>query len=207
MQLMADQPSGGHVFNMEGAGSDGLATPRYTAYGATKAGIGQLCRSLQSESEAAAKQGKGAGRVGVHNLSPGMVLTDLLLDGATPENKQVFNILCEHPETVAAFLVPRVRTVVARGLADQRIRYLTPARALGRFFAAPFRMGKYFDAKGTPVYPSEEERLRGQHAKRTERLARSAARRSSGLGLAYGMSIAAAYLILVADQVAKAHGG
>ena len=33
--------------------------------------------------------------VGVHTLSPGMVLTDLLLEGATLENKHIFNILCE----------------------------------------------------------------------------------------------------------------
>lgn len=33
--------------------------------------------------------------VGVHTLSPGMVLTNLLLEGATLENKQIFNILCE----------------------------------------------------------------------------------------------------------------
>ena len=36
-----------------------------------------------------------AKKVGVHTLSPGMVLTDLLLEGATLENKQIFNILCE----------------------------------------------------------------------------------------------------------------
>lgn len=41
------------------------------------------------KSEASAK------KVGVHTLSPGMVLTDLLLEGATLENKQIFNILCE----------------------------------------------------------------------------------------------------------------
>ena len=33
--------------------------------------------------------------VQVHTLSPGMVLTDLLLEGATTANKQIFNILCE----------------------------------------------------------------------------------------------------------------
>ena len=47
--------------------------------------------------------------VGVHTLSPGMVLTPLLLEGATDRNKAVFNILCEQPETVAAFLTPRIR--------------------------------------------------------------------------------------------------
>ncbi len=29
---------GGHIFNMDGAGADGQATPQYAAYGATKAG-------------------------------------------------------------------------------------------------------------------------------------------------------------------------
>ena len=33
------------------------------------------------------------------------------------QNKRVFNILCEQPETVAAYLVPRMRTVVARNSA------------------------------------------------------------------------------------------
>ena len=32
---------GGHIFNMDGAGADGQATPQYAAYGATKAGA--LC--------------------------------------------------------------------------------------------------------------------------------------------------------------------
>ena len=38
MRAMAAQPGGGHVFNMDGAGADGMATPQYAAYGATKAG-------------------------------------------------------------------------------------------------------------------------------------------------------------------------
>jgi chlorophyll(ide) b reductase len=54
--------------------------------------------------------------VGIHTLSPGMVLTDLLLEGATDVNKQIFNVLCEQPETVAAFLVPRARTVAGGSL-------------------------------------------------------------------------------------------
>lgn len=57
-----------------------------------------------SESKSAARS-----PVGIHTLSPGMVLTPLLLDGATDRNKAIFNVLCEQPETVAAFLVPRVR--------------------------------------------------------------------------------------------------
>ena len=147
-------------------------------------------------------------KIGIHNFSPGMVLTDLLLEGATLENKRAFDILCEHPETVAAFLVPRIRCTVARGLSGQYIRYLTVYRALSRFATAPFRLGRFFDGDGNPIFPSEEERLTGQrHKRKTERLARRAARRGSGLGLAYSASLAAAYFILVMDQVAKAHGG
>lgn len=38
MQLMASQKTRGHIFNMDGAGADLAPTPRYAAYGATKAG-------------------------------------------------------------------------------------------------------------------------------------------------------------------------
>ena len=47
IRVMRDQPSGGHIFNMDGAGADGNATPRFAAYGATKRGLVQLSRSLQ----------------------------------------------------------------------------------------------------------------------------------------------------------------
>jgi hypothetical protein len=48
---MKEQPAGGHVFNMDGAGADGNATPRFAAYGATKRSLqqvgpfGQSCRA------------------------------------------------------------------------------------------------------------------------------------------------------------------
>ncbi len=38
MKAMSGQPNGGHIFTMDGAGADGQATPKYAAYGATKAG-------------------------------------------------------------------------------------------------------------------------------------------------------------------------
>ena len=37
-RLMREQPTGGHIFNMDGAGANGSPTPQYAAYGATKAG-------------------------------------------------------------------------------------------------------------------------------------------------------------------------
>lgn len=48
---MKDQPAGGHVFNMDGAGADGNATPRFAAYGATKRSLQQVsCTAPQPSS-------------------------------------------------------------------------------------------------------------------------------------------------------------
>ena len=125
IRAMAESPlraeRRGHVFNMDGAGADGLPTANYAAYGATKAGIANLMASLTAECDAAELN------IGVHTLSPGMVLTPLLLEGATDKNKQVFNVLCEHPEIAAAYLVPRARSVAARSSSMAYIRVLTSA--------------------------------------------------------------------------------
>jgi len=47
IRVMRDQSAGGHIFNMDGAGADGGATPRFAAYGATKRSLAQLSKSLQ----------------------------------------------------------------------------------------------------------------------------------------------------------------
>lgn len=76
IKLMREQEAGGHIFNMDGAGADGNPTPRFAAYGATKRGLVQLGKSLQAELKML-----GIENVGIHNLSPGMVTTDLLMSG------------------------------------------------------------------------------------------------------------------------------
>ncbi len=104
---MRDQPTGGHIFLMDGAGADGNATPRFAAYGATKRSLEQLSKSLAAELKML-----NITRVGVHNLSPGMVTTELLMAGAdTPTAKFFINCLAEPAEEAAGFLVPRVRKV------------------------------------------------------------------------------------------------
>jgi len=75
--------------------TDGSATPYYAAYGATKAALPQLAKTLRAElSSSSSNAASGSGQpprqaVGVHVLSPGMMLTDLLLEGASPANLQV----------------------------------------------------------------------------------------------------------------------
>ncbi|CAI0543286.1 unnamed protein product [Linum tenue] len=149
MRVMENQPKGGHIFNMDGAGSGGSSTPLTAVYGATKCGLRQLQTSLLKESKKS--------KVGVHTASPGMVLTELLLSGSTLKNKQMFNIICELPETVARTLVPRMRVVKGSGKA---INYLTPPRILLALVTAWLRRGRWFDDQGRALYAAEADRLR-----------------------------------------------
>uniref|UniRef100_A0A7S0LRK4 Uncharacterized protein n=1 Tax=Coccolithus braarudii TaxID=221442 RepID=A0A7S0LRK4_9EUKA len=132
----------GHVFLMDGAGSRGNPTPTSAVYGATKASVPQLCQSLQRE---AALSG-----VGVHALSPGMVMTDLLLEGNRdkPRSLRIFNILADNPDTVAAWLVPRIRGAEGNG---SYIKYLTPADAIWRFVTSPWRSNRLVTVPTTGI--------------------------------------------------------
>ncbi|KAK2985307.1 hypothetical protein RJ640_024303 [Escallonia rubra] len=156
MRVMGSQDKGGHIFNMDGAGSGGSSTPLTAVYGSTKCGLRQLQSSLLKECKRS--------KVGMHTASPGMVLTDLLLSGSTIQNKQMFNIICEHPETVARTLVPRMRVVKGSGKA---INYLTPPRILLALVTAWLRRGRWFDAQGRALYAAEADRLRNWAESRT----------------------------------------
>ncbi|PPR97130.1 hypothetical protein GOBAR_AA23527 [Gossypium barbadense] len=156
MRIMKNQPKGGHIFNMDGAGSGGSSTPLTAVYGSTKCGLRQLHASLLKECKRS--------KVGVHTASPGMVLTDLLLSGSTLKNKQMFNLICELPETVARSLVPRMRVVKGAGKA---INYLTPPRILLALITAWLRQGRWFDEQGRALYAAEADRIRNWAENRT----------------------------------------
>lgn len=100
-EIMNLQNTGGSIFNLAGAGSDGSASPLYSIYGSTKAGIVQLSRSLQNEWKNT--------NVDLHVISPGMMLTDLLTENANDEVIKFVHFLCTQPELVAMHLVPTVR--------------------------------------------------------------------------------------------------
>ena len=92
---------------------------RYACYGATKRGLPQLTESLVRELDEGV-QGYAKkvtpGKVQVHNLSPGMVFTKLLLDDSTPElRKFPFGVLAAQPEEVAADLVPKILATTKNG--------------------------------------------------------------------------------------------
>ena len=132
-QVMLTQPNGGAIFNMDGTGSRGNPTTNSAAYGASKAALPQLGKSLSRET-------KGT-KVRVHTASPGMVMTDLLTRDATPSALKIFNILAEKPETTAAWLAPRMRAAAhaADGSSGMYLRFLTPLSVGWRLATAPWR--------------------------------------------------------------------
>lgn len=128
-----------HVVNVIGAGSDGMPTPNFAAYGATKAAISQFTRSLRKESD---QDGYG---IRVHTLSPGMLVTELLLQGTSNREKGFFNIFAEEPDNVARLLVPQLQQLVLQDKKHQDIVYLTPARIIARALTFQQRKSRFFD--------------------------------------------------------------
>jgi NAD(P)-dependent dehydrogenase (short-subunit alcohol dehydrogenase family) len=121
----------GALWNMEGLGSTGQIVPGLTPYGATK-------RALTHATLAMAKELKDT-PVTVGLLSPGMVVTDLLLQDYDPAElekaKKIFNILADRVETVTPWLAARVLAGVRNG---GRVAWLTGPKAAYRFATAAF---------------------------------------------------------------------
>ncbi|KAL0375616.1 UNVERIFIED_CONTAM: Chlorophyll(ide) b reductase NOL, chloroplastic [Sesamum calycinum] len=132
IKMMLTQPRGGHIFNIDGAGSDGRPTPRFAAYGATKRSVVHLTKSLQAELKM-----QDVKNVIVHNLSPGMVTTDLLMSGAKHKQAKFFiNVLAEPAEVVAQYLVPNIRSIPTNGSGRPTyIRFLTGLKAYSQIFS------------------------------------------------------------------------
>jgi len=135
---MAGQ-GGGQIWNMEGFGSNGMAQAGMVTYGASKRAVNYLHKALRKDVEA----------TGVHicTLSPGMVLTDMLIgeyDRSSPEwrrVKKVFNILADRVETVTPWLVDGVLKADRDG---SRVEWLTGGKIALRFLTAPFRKRDLF---------------------------------------------------------------
>jgi NAD(P)-dependent dehydrogenase (short-subunit alcohol dehydrogenase family) len=130
----------GQIWNMEGFGSGGQVQPGMCAYGATKRGVNYVNKALQKEVRDTVVQ--------VCTLSPGIVVTDLLIgdyDTSGPEwqkIKKIFNILGDKVETVTPFLVDGILKARKSG---SRVAWLTTGKAFRRFMAAGFNKRDLFD--------------------------------------------------------------
>jgi NAD(P)-dependent dehydrogenase (short-subunit alcohol dehydrogenase family) len=123
---------GGAFYNMEGLGSDGRQVEGLTLYGTSKRALSYLTDSLAAEV-------KGSGVI-VGAISPGMVLTDLILKQYQDKKpaewasaRRIFNILMDKVETVTPFLAEKILKNKKNGA---RIKWLTGWKASWRFLTA-----------------------------------------------------------------------
>lgn len=136
---MLEQGFGG-LYNMEGLGSDGRKVEGLTLYGATKSAIRYLNDGLMRETRGTP--------VLVGALSPGMVVTDMILEQYKDRPQdweqaaRIFNLLADRVETVAPWLAQKV---LANNKKGARISWLTRRKTIGRFITAPFRKRDLFD--------------------------------------------------------------
>jgi len=139
---MQAQATGGTIYNMEGYGSNGMMNPGMSLYGASKFGLTYFNKALLTELKDS--------KVRLCYLSPGIVLTDLLLHDiastspAEQERTQrIYNILADTVETVTPWLVDNILMPQKSGA---RIAWLTDAKAGQRFIMSLFKKRKLFNA-------------------------------------------------------------
>ncbi len=131
-----------HIFNMGFSASGVRASPTAAPHRASKRAVALMTGFLDAELKRA-----GVRAIGVHELSPGLVLTDLLLRDAGIRERMLFNAVAETPETVAAKLAPKIREVSGSG---GRLRYQPVSLMVAKAIASKFgyRKGRFFDGEG-----------------------------------------------------------
>lgn len=129
----------GQIWNMEGFGSNGSTQPGMASYGATKRAVDYLNKALRKDLKDSPIQ--------ICALSPGIVVTDLLMDDYDRSTEQwekakkIFNILGDHVSTVTPWLAQEVLATQKTGA---RVAWLTGGKAFSRFATAAFRKRDLF---------------------------------------------------------------
>lgn len=122
----------GFIYNMEGLGSGKQAMKGLAFYESSKSAVTKLTQAAILDAEGSA--------VKIGYLSPGMVITDLLVRGEQSgeeweRKKRIYNILADRVETVAPYLAEKV---LSNNRSGARIAWLTPGKSFMRFMKAPF---------------------------------------------------------------------
>lgn len=134
------QQGGGALYTMFGLGSNGRQVKGMALYGASKAAVAFLQRSLVAETRGTS--------VLVGALLPGMVVTDLLIQQPDQDSagwqrtRRIFNILADRVETVAPWLARRVLENRKHGAL---ISWTNPWMIGWRFLTAPFTHRQVID--------------------------------------------------------------
>ena len=119
----------GQIYNVDGYGSNDMMRTGFTVYGSTKRALRYFTESLTQEADGLPVQ--------IGRISPGMVLTDLLIDGLRKlpaeqleDIKAIYNIFADSVETVTPFLV---EGVLANTDTGAKITWLTEEKIQERF--------------------------------------------------------------------------
>ena len=124
----------GRIWNMEGFGSNGQTMVKHGPYGATKYALRYFTKVMVKECKDTP--------VEICFLSPGMVLTDMLVSKEAQQSpdwdrkKAIFNILADTVETVTPWLVDNMLNSKGNGAA---VRWLTTPKVIGRFLMSRFK--------------------------------------------------------------------
>ncbi|MCC5795183.1 MAG: SDR family oxidoreductase [Chromatiales bacterium] len=137
---MLKQGGRGRIYMFEGFGSNGMMRPGLATYGATK-------RALRYYTAAVAAECKDT-PVLIGSLSPGIVVTDLLIYSSKNEDpakweksKRFLNILGDTVDVVTPWLAEQALASEKQGA---MIAWLTTAKSMGRF-AGAFLLGRRRD--------------------------------------------------------------
>ncbi len=95
-----------HIFNFGFTTFGARFSRSPVPHKASKTGVAAMTRHLCRELEKA-----GISGIGVHEVSPGLVLTDLLLRDTDEATRAFLELTAATPETVAAKLVPKIRGI------------------------------------------------------------------------------------------------
>ena len=130
MEVMEKQDSG-HIYTVEGHGSNNAIIPGLSVYGTAKRGVTYFIKALAKECE------KSKLDIIVGALSPGIMITDFIVNAfrdkkinLSEKNKKVYNILGDYPDVVAKYLVNKMISNTNNGV---RITWLTNRKAIWRF--------------------------------------------------------------------------
>ncbi len=131
-----------HIFNMGFSALGMRSSPTATSHRASKRAVALTTGLLHAELKKA-----GVNAIGVHELSPGLVLTDLLLKDAGIRERMLFNAVAETPETVAASLAPKIRAVRGSG---RLLRHQPVVLMIAKIIASKlgYRKERFFDSEG-----------------------------------------------------------
>jgi NAD(P)-dependent dehydrogenase (short-subunit alcohol dehydrogenase family) len=144
MRRQPGNPSGPayHIFNMGFSLSGALSSPTAAPHRVSKRAVALTTSFVRKELKAARIDS-----IGVHELSPGLVLTGLLLKDTSLRDRRFFNAVAEMPDTVASVLVPQIRSARSAG---GNIRFRASFMMLARLFASLFGFGRdrFFDPEG-----------------------------------------------------------